>query len=96
MQLNQINPEENSTTQTPERITRDTIVSDILMKNPQHAMLLSEILYDFGIHCVGCEVSSIETIGEGVISHGFSEDQLSDLLYDLNKTILGDPKEYTL
>lgn len=73
--------EENS------KITKDMIIQDILAEHPEKAMFLSEILMDFGIHCVGCGASGFETLEEGVLGHGFSEDELDLLVSDLNKAI---------
>ncbi|MEK6951474.1 MAG: iron-sulfur cluster assembly accessory protein, partial [Nanoarchaeota archaeon] len=76
--------------QSPEnrnKITKDMIIAEILADHPDKAMILSEILMDFGIHCVGCGASGFETLEEGVLSHGFSEDELDILVKDLNKAI---------
>ena len=68
-------------------ITNDTIISEILEINPSKSALLTEMLLDFGIHCIGCGASTIETLGQGVLGHGYSEDQLNKLVDDLNKLI---------
>ncbi|HLD98368.1 MAG TPA: iron-sulfur cluster assembly accessory protein, partial [Candidatus Nanoarchaeia archaeon] len=41
----------------------------------------------FGIHCVGCGASGFETLEEGVLGHGFSEEELDILVNNLNKAI---------
>lgn len=69
------------------KITKEMIIQDILAEHPEKAMFLSEILMDFGIHCVGCGASGFETLEEGVLGHGFSEDELDLLVSDLNKAI---------
>ena len=68
-------------------ITKDMIIQDILAEHPNKAMLISEILMDFGIHCVGCGASGFETLEEGVLGHGFSEEELDILVNNLNKAI---------
>ncbi|MEK6872856.1 MAG: iron-sulfur cluster assembly accessory protein [Nanoarchaeota archaeon] len=70
-----------------QRITRDILISEILTINPGKSRILTEMLLDFGIHCVGCGASSFETLGQGVLGHGFSEQQLDKLISDLNKVI---------
>ncbi len=40
--------------QKPQLINKDTIISEILTINPNKSALLTEMLMDFGIHCVGC------------------------------------------
>ena len=68
-------------------IHKDMTISDVLANNPEKVRLVSEILTEFGIHCVGCSASTFETLEEGVLGHGFSEEQLSKLVTDLNKAI---------
>jgi len=68
-------------------VTKDMIIQDILSEHPNKAMLISEILMDFGIHCVGCGASGFETLEEGVLGHGFSEEELDILIEDLNKAV---------
>lgn len=70
-----------------ELIHKDTTIADVLANNPERVRLLSEILTEFGIHCVGCSASAFETLEEGVLSHGYTEEQLSKLVNDLNKAI---------
>jgi len=70
-----------------QKLSRDTIISEILEKNPSKSRLLTEMLLDFGIHCVGCGASTVETLGQGVLGHGYNEDQLNKLVDDLNKVI---------
>ena len=73
-------------------ITKEMIIQDILAEHPEKAMFLSEILMDFGIHCVGCGASGFETLEEGVLGHGFSEEELDLLVHDLNKAINSETK----
>lgn len=68
-------------------IHKDMTIADVLANNPEKTRLLSEIMIEFGIHCVGCGAAEFETLEEGVLSHGFSEEQLNKLIIDLNKAI---------
>ncbi|MEK6890645.1 MAG: iron-sulfur cluster assembly accessory protein [Nanoarchaeota archaeon] len=70
------------------KITKDMVIADILSLYPNKAMLISEILMDFGVHCVGCGASGFETLEEGVLSHGFTEQELDQLVIDLNKAVV--------
>ena len=71
-------------------ISKDTTIADILANNPDKARLLSEIMIEFGIHCVGCGAAAFETLEQGVLGHGFSEKDLNSLITDLNKAISGE------
>lgn len=77
-------------------ISRDILISEILAKNPSKSSLLAEMLLDFGIHCVGCGASTFETLGQGVLGHGFSEQQLNKLINDLNKVIETEDKQISV
>ena len=70
-----------------QKISKDTIISEILAINPLKSRLLTEMLLEFGIHCIGCGASTFETLGQGVLGHGYSEKQLNKLIDDLNKAI---------
>ncbi|MBS3072476.1 iron-sulfur cluster assembly accessory protein [Candidatus Pacearchaeota archaeon] len=83
--------EQKSISKTGE-ITKDMIIQDILAEHPDKAMLLSEILMEFGIHCVGCGASGFETLEEGVLGHGFSEEELDILVNNLNKAVKTKPE----
>ena len=76
-----------------QKITRDTVISGILNINPSKSSIISQMLLDFGIHCIGCGASTFETLGQGVIGHGFSEQQLDKLMSDLNKVISEDVEQ---
>ena len=64
-------------------IHKDMPIAEGLASFPEKARLLSEILIDFGIHCVGCGAATFETLEEGVLGHGFSEEELNNLVIDL-------------
>src|SRR3989344_8741049 len=87
MQQKTIQPPENKG-----KITKGMIIQEILAEHPDKAMILSEILIDFGIHCVGCGASGFETLEEGVLGHGFTEQELDILVHDLNKAINSETK----
>lgn len=70
-----------------EPITRAMRVQDILTLLPHAEPLLAE----YGLHCVGCAGSAFETLEEGYLSHGFTEDKLDDLVTDLNELFKRQP-----
>ncbi|MDP3917510.1 MAG: iron-sulfur cluster assembly accessory protein [Nanoarchaeota archaeon] len=73
------------------KITRDMTIGDVLKNYPEKAMKLSEIMTAAGLHCVGCGASTFETIEQGVMVHGFTDEQLIKLVDDLNAVL--DEKE---
>lgn len=74
-------------TQQTQKITKDMLIAEILAENPEKAQILAETLMDFGIHCVGCGAAAFETLEQGVLGHGFSEEDLNNLIEQLNKIL---------
>lgn len=54
------------------KITKDTIIGDILTIAPQTAPLFMGI----GMHCLGCPASRAETVEQACQVHGFDVDVL--------------------
>ena len=63
------------------KITKDTIIGECLAEYPKTA----EVLFESGIHCVGCFAANVETIEIGLKSHGLSEEDIEKILVKLNK-----------
>ena len=54
------------------KITKDTIIGDILDNAPQTAPLFLNI----GMHCLGCPASRGETLEQACMVHGVDADEL--------------------
>jgi hybrid cluster-associated redox disulfide protein len=67
-----------------EKITKDTIIGDILQINPNSAPILMEM----GMHCLGCPASRGESIEAACRVHGTDADELVNQLneYFANKS----------
>ena len=66
-------------------IHKDMIIGEVIEKFPEKALEISEVMSEFGIHCIGCMASGFETLKEGVLGHGFSEEELNLLIEKLNE-----------
>ena len=53
-------------------------ISEVLKVKPES----SEVLHEFGMHCLGCAIAAGESIEEAAEAHGI---KLEDLLAALNK-----------
>jgi len=62
-------------------ISRHDLIAEIVERFPG----ADEILMDFGIGCFNCAVSEFETLEQGILGHGFSEEELEEVLSDLNE-----------
>lgn len=57
-------------------VTKDTVISDIMMNAPDSVPLFQEI----GMHCMGCALASGETLEQACYAHEVDPDQfLADL-----------------
>lgn len=54
------------------KITKDTYLSELLEKKPEAAY----ILMSYGMACVGCPASLMETVEEASMVHGLNLDRL--------------------
>ncbi len=71
-------PEKNNeTTASAGRITKETLLYDLLQKDPDTA----EILMGAGMGCIYCPASQYETIEEACLVHGIDAD---DLIEEIN------------
>ena len=62
------------------RVTKDTMIGDLLQIDQNVAPLLLNI----GMHCLGCPSSQLETIEEAAMVHGLDPD---DLVVEINTFI---------
>jgi hybrid cluster-associated redox disulfide protein len=53
------------------KFTKETIIGEIAMTAPQAAPLFQSI----GMHCLGCAMSSGETVEEACLVHGADPDE---------------------
>jgi hybrid cluster-associated redox disulfide protein len=55
--------------------------AELMQKHPESA----NILFESGLHCIGCGGAMYETIEEGCMAHGFSKKEIEELIKKLNK-----------
>ncbi len=73
----------------PKKITEDMTMESIVDFFPETVAIIME----YGLHCVGCHVSTFETLREGAAAHGMSEEEVAELVSDLNDAISEKGKE---
>lgn len=57
-------------------INKKMTIAEIIEDYPQTL----EVLMQFGFHCIGCQMSSVETLEQGAMKHGVEVDELVDVL----------------
>jgi hybrid cluster-associated redox disulfide protein len=63
-------------------VKKNMTFAQILTKKPESM----NILFENGLHCIGCHMSAYETIEQGCLAHGMSNKQIDELIKELNKT----------
>ncbi len=63
-----------------EFITKEMFVAEAVAKYPEAIEVFSE----YGLHCIGCFASELDTVESGAKVHGIN---VEHLLYDVNKHI---------
>src|SRR3989338_6714187 len=64
-------------------ITKDMTICELVQQYPS----VVEILMEEGVHFVGCGAAYFETIEEGLVGHGRSEEEVAAIIEKLNKAI---------
>jgi iron-sulfur cluster assembly protein len=76
--------------QAQEQITRTMTIEEILGGFPQKSQKLAQEITNAGLHCVGCQAATWETLEAGMLGHGFPEEEIDLLVARLNE-ILSEP-----
>lgn len=63
------------------KITKETTFIELLEKKPNSF----ELLFQAGLHCLGCSMSAYETIEQGCLAHGMSKKEIENLIKKINK-----------
>lgn len=69
-------------------------IADILAMFPDKAQRLSQEITNAGLHCIGCNASTLETLEGGMLGHGKSQDAIDKLVRRLN-ALLGEEVDRT-
>ncbi len=63
-----------------ELITRKTNISELVKKYPE----VIPVLFEKGIHCVGCQAAAFENLEQGLKAHGLTEEEIQKTIDELN------------
>lgn len=75
------------TKESPKKIHRQMTIEDILTQFPSKAQRLSQEITNAGLHCVGCQAATWETLEAGMLGHGMSEGMIDHLVKKLNAVL---------
>ncbi|VVB77627.1 Uncharacterised protein [uncultured archaeon] len=65
------------------KITKKMSFLEIIEKNPDAA----EVLFNRGMHCIGCGMARIENLEEGALAHGLDPDEIVNEINKKSKNI---------
>lgn len=69
------------------KITREMTIEEILSSFPHKSQKIAQEMTNAGLHCVGCGAATWETLEAGMLSHGFSEEDIDALVARLNNIL---------
>ncbi len=78
------------------KITRQTTIQEVFEMHPGKAHKLATMMTNSGLHCVGCHASVWETIEQGMLGHGMSEEQVDGLVAEMNAEVGKQESEETI
>lgn len=64
-------------------VKKEMLLAEVVERWPETI----QVIMDYGLHCVGCYVSSAESIEDGCKVHGMSDIEVGHFLRDLNKVV---------
>jgi hybrid cluster-associated redox disulfide protein len=62
-------------------ITKDMLIGEVASKYPETI----EVMFKHGMHCIGCGMTAYETLEQGCMGHGMSEEDVGKMVEDMNK-----------
>ena len=69
--------------ETQQLVTKEMTMGEIIEKYP----FASEVMLSYGLHCVGCHVNPYESLENGALGHGMSDEEIVSLLQELNDLV---------
>lgn len=71
-------------TKAPQFVNAEMTIGEAVMRYP----VAAQVMLSYGLHCVGCHVSGVETIRQGAMGHGMmDEDEVEELVKEMNDAI---------
>ena len=67
---------------TKDLISKEMTFAEVLNNHPE----LGNVLFESGLHCIGCGGAMYESIEQGCLMHGFTKKQIDELVIKLNKS----------
>jgi len=62
-------------------ITRHMKIMDVVADHPEAI----EVMFKYGLHCVGCHVAQFESVEDGAKAHGMSDKDIDKMIHEMNR-----------
>ena len=72
-----------------EKITREMKIGDAVKVHPE----VAKIMFEYGLHCIGCAISPFESVEDGAKSHGMDDAKINEMVEKINKAIESEKEE---
>ncbi|HSW87063.1 MAG TPA: iron-sulfur cluster assembly accessory protein, partial [Rhabdochlamydiaceae bacterium] len=66
------------------KVSRTMTIEEIFSSFPHKSQKLAQEITNAGLHCVGCQAATWETLEAGMLGHGFAEEAIDELVDKLN------------
>jgi hybrid cluster-associated redox disulfide protein len=63
-----------------EKITKEMGIMEIIQKKPEAAPIMME----YGLHCIGCMAAQFESLEQGCMAHGITEENIDEMVEKIN------------
>jgi hybrid cluster-associated redox disulfide protein len=64
-------------------IKKDMLIGEVVEKYPETI----EVMFRHGMHCIGCGMTAYESIEQGCMGHGMSEEETNKMVDDMNNSL---------
>lgn len=78
-----------SSTEKKFQLTRETIMSEIVEKSPK----ATELLAEYGLHCLSCFANQFDTLGNGALIHGMNDEEIDQMIKEVNDELCTSTEE---
>lgn len=62
-------------------INKKMLIGEVAEKYPA----VAGVLFEYGMHCIGCHINAYETIEQGCLAHGLTAKQINEIIVKMNK-----------
>ncbi len=64
-------------------VSEDMPIGEVVANYPEAV----PVLLKYGLHCIGCQIAMMETLRDGLLAHGMTEEDIKRVVSEINETI---------